>query len=90
MSYTITSHSKEQANKYGVIIKPSRKKNKKIDVYKNGDLIASIGHKDYNDYGKYLQQKGKQYADKKRIAYKKRHKNDLHSGNGMWADRILW
>ena len=41
--YKITEYSKEQAEKLGVQIKPSVKKNKKIDVIKNGKVIASIG-----------------------------------------------
>jgi len=90
MGYTITNYSKKQAEKYDVIIKPSKKKNKKIDVYKGDKLIASIGHKDYKDYGKFLEENGKEYADKKRNLYRKRHHKDLNSGNGLWANRILW
>jgi hypothetical protein len=90
MGYTITDYSKQQAEKYDVVIKPSKKKNKKIDVYKDNKLIASIGHKSYSDYGKFLESDGKEYADKKRNLYRKRHHKDLNSGNGLWANRILW
>ena len=31
MGYTITNYSNQKAKKYDVIIKPSKKKNKKID-----------------------------------------------------------
>ena len=90
MGYTITNYSKQKAKEYDVIIKPSKKKNKKIDVYKDNKLIASIGAKGYSDYGKFLESDGKEYADKRRQLYKQRHKKDLNSGNGMWANRILW
>jgi len=90
MVYTITDYSKKQAEKYDVIIQPSKKKNKKIDVYKGDKLIASIGQKGYSDYGKYLEENGKDYADKKRNLYRKRHKYDLNSKNGKWTSRILW
>ena len=43
MSYKITKYSKEQAKKLGVVIKPSTRKNKKIDVFKDGNKISSIG-----------------------------------------------
>ena len=34
MSYTITSYSKNRAKALGVVIKPSTRKGKKIDVFK--------------------------------------------------------
>jgi len=88
--YEITSHSKQKAKEYDVIIKPSANKNKKIDVFKNDTKIASIGAIGYKDYGTYLQENGKEYADKKRKLYRQRHKKDLNAGNGLWANRILW
>ena len=90
MTYTITNYSKQKAKEYDVIIKPSKKKNKKIDVYKDDKLIASIGAKGYKDYGVFLEEEGKEFADKKRNLYRKRNKKDLNSGNGLWANRILW
>ena len=41
--YNITDYSKRQAKKLNVEIKPSSKKNKKIDIIKNNKVIASIG-----------------------------------------------
>jgi hypothetical protein len=90
MGYTITNYSKQKAKEYGVIIIPSKKNNKKIDVYRDEKLIASIGAKGYKDYGKFLEENGKEYADKKKNLYRKRHRKDLNSGNGLWANRILW
>ena len=92
MSYHITEYSKQQAKKLNVDVKPSSKKNKKIDVIKNNKIIASIGDIRYNDYPNYLKSHGKEYADLRRKLYKIRHKNDLKIKNtpGYWADKILW
>lgn len=90
--YEITSYSQEQAKRLGVMIKPSTNKKKKIDVFKDGDKIASIGAMGYGDYPTFMKTKGKEYADKKRQAYKKRHEKDRHvkGTNGYYADQILW
>ena len=90
--YKISDYSKKQAEKLNVTIKPSQKKDKKIDVIKNGHVIASIGNKNYKDYPTYIQENGKPYADKRRKLYKLRHKNDIHIKNtpGFFAGRILW
>ena len=88
MTYTITNYSKQKAKEYDVIIKPSKKKNKKIDIYKDNKLIASIGQKGYNDYGNFLESDGKEYADKKRNLYRK--DRIIKNTPGFWADKILW
>ncbi len=88
--YEITQHSKEQAKRLGVEIKPSTSKGKKIDVYKNGQKVATIGDIRYSDYGTYKRTKGKTYADERRRLYKIRHKNDLQKKNGFYASEILW
>ena len=43
MPYIIKSYTKTQARKLGVVVKPSKVKGKKIDVFKNGQKIASVG-----------------------------------------------
>ena len=45
--YNVINYSREQAQKRGEDIKPSVKKNKNIDVIKNGKVVASIGDKRY-------------------------------------------
>jgi hypothetical protein len=50
MVYTISEYSKKQAKKLGVEIKVSSKPNKKLDVFKDGKKIASIGAIGYKDY----------------------------------------
>jgi hypothetical protein len=90
--YKITDYSKQRAKQLGVTIKPSENKKKKIDVFKNGNKIASIGSITNFDYPTHILTNGKKYADERRRLYKIRHKNDINNknGNGYWADKILW
>ena len=68
--YEITNYSKEQAKKLGVQIKPSTRKDKKIDVFKNSQKVTSIGAKGYKDFPTYTKEKGLQYAKQRRKLYK--------------------
>jgi hypothetical protein len=93
--YKITSYTYKQAKQIGVTVKPSTNKTKKIDVYKKGHKIASVGASGMNDYPTYmlLERQGKVpkgYADERRRLYRIRHKNDRTSGAGKWADVLLW
>ena len=90
--YRITEYSKQQAQKLNVDIKPSTKKHKKIDVYKNNKLVASIGDTRYLDYPNYVKLNGIAYAERKRSLYKMRHSKDRQKKNspGFYADSILW
>jgi len=88
--YKITEYSKTQAKKLGVDIKPSTSKTKKIDVFRGKEKIASVGQKGYKDYPSYIQEKGKAYADERRRLYRIRHKDDINTGNGYWANKLLW
>jgi hypothetical protein len=97
MPYRILPYSIEQANKLGVEIKPSTNRLKKIDVFKDGKKVATIGALGMNDYPTYLEKekKGnfpKGYANQRRRLYKQRHKKDRHikNTNGWYADKILW
>jgi hypothetical protein len=90
MTYKITDYSYQQAKKLNVEIKPSSNKKKKIDVFKNDKKIASIGAIGYNDYPTFIIKKGLDYANQKKKLYKLRHKKDLNSGNGFYANKILW
>ena len=90
--YEITNYSKEQAKKLGVQIKPSTRKDKKIDVFKNNEKVASIGGAGYKDYPTYMKTKGLEYAKERRKLYKERHEKDRHKKGsaGYYADKILW
>jgi hypothetical protein len=57
--YKITNYSFKKAKDLNVIIKPSTRKNKKIDVFsKDGDYIVSIGVVGYLDFPTYIKTKG--------------------------------
>jgi hypothetical protein len=90
--YKITDRQFSNALNLGVTIKPSTNKSKKIDVFKNGQKIASIGAAGYMDYEMYIKAKGKEYADERRRLYKIRHKDNRNKIGtpGFFADRILW
>jgi len=90
MTYQITDYSFHQAKLLNVQIKPSTNKKKKIDVFKDGQKIASIGMIGYFDFPTYIIEKGLDYAINKRRLYRLRHRKDLNSGNGYYANKILW
>ena len=90
--YEIKARQRRNAKKLNVEIKPSTNKKKKIDVYANNKKIASIGSSSFNDYASYIETKGKEYANKRKKAYKARHKGEqLKIGSpGYYAWFILW
>jgi hypothetical protein len=91
--YKITARQRLKAQLYGVKIKPSTNKKKKIDVFDmSGNKIAEIGAAGYMDYEMYIKAKGKEYADERRKLYKIRHANNRNKIGtpGFFADRILW
>ena len=97
MPYKIKEYSFKKAKEEDVIIKPSKKKNKKIDVYKDNKYIVSIGDNRSTDYPTYmLEEKNKikelGYSDKRRKLYYKRHQNeDSKKGTASYyAKKILW
>lgn len=91
-AYTITNYTKQQAKKLGVVVKPSSVKGKKIDVFKDGKKVASVGALGYSDYPTYMKTKGKAYADERRRLYKIRHSKDrnVKGSDGYYADKLLW
>ena len=92
MVYQIKPYSYEQAKKLNVEIKPSTRKDKKIDVYKDNKYICSIGDINYYDYATYIQNNGLAYANERRKLYKIRHNKDRHVKftSGYYSDKILW
>ena len=91
-NYKISKHSYILAEVLGVELKPSTNPKKKIDVYKDGSKIASIGDINYKDYPTYLQNDGKSIADMHRKRYINRHKKDIAviNSNGWYCWKILW
>jgi len=97
MSYEISQYSKNQAMRLKVQIEPSTRKNKKIDVYRDGKYLVSIGDIRYNDYPYYLkaEREGKYpkgTANRNRYLYHKRHAKDasVPESAGFFAKEILW
>ena len=92
MTYEIKARQKMNAKKLGVEIKPSTNKKKKLDVFKDGKKIASIGAISYSDYATYIQDKGKEFADKRKMLYRIRHEKTRKKvgTNSYWADQLLW
>ena len=95
--FRIRKHNRDAAKRLGVTIKPSTVKGKKLDVFKKGKKVASIGAVGYMDYASYLAQERagkapKRTAAKRRKAYKKRHAKDrmVRGSNGYYADQVLW
>jgi hypothetical protein len=97
MPYRITDYTKNQAKKIGVSVKPSKVQGKKIDVFKDGKKVASVGALGMNDYPTYKQKESKGIvekgtAEKRRKLYKQRHEKDRHvkGSKGFYADKLLW
>ena len=92
-TYKIKNYSYDQAKKFKVVIVPSTKPKYKIDILsRNGDIISSIGAKNYQDYPHYIETHGQKYADERRRLYHIRHKKDISKigSRGWWASKILW
>ena len=89
MVYDIKPYSYQQAKKLGVEIKPSTNKNKKIDVFKKGKKITSIGSAGMGDYPTYMKEKGLEYAKERQRLYNLRHSKDTGIA-GELSKKILW
>ena len=101
MTYSITKYTYNKAKQFGVLVKPSTNKTKKIDVYKKGKglkngntliKVASVGAAGMNDYPTYMKKNGIQYAKTRRRLYKIRHNKDRKTRGtpGWYADKLLW
>lgn len=101
MAYRIRPKTYKIAKQLGVIIRPSNKADKKIDVFiplenKKFKKI-SIGARFYADYHIYteLEQAGKVpkgTAISRKKSYELRHKNDINKYGtpGYYAYKLLW
>ena len=94
--YNITDYTKQRAKELNVIVKPSKNKGKKIDVFDmKGNKLVSIGAAGYMDYPNYIKSRGKAYADDRKRLYLIRHsknpdKKDGKFTNSYWAKNLLW
>lgn len=94
--YRIKQRTYRRAKALGVEVKPSSVKGKKIDVYRGGRKVASVGALGYADYPTYLQMEkaGKVKpgtAEMKKKSYKARHLDRKKKGTpSYYADQLLW
>lgn len=91
--YKILPYTQAQARRLNVIVKPSSRKGKKLDVYdRQGNYITSVGARGYLDYPSYRKLYGKAVADQRRKLYKSRHRADrkIKYSAGYFADQLLW
>ena len=89
VAYQISARTKKIASALGLQVKPSTVGFKKIAVYRNGNKIADIGDRRYNDYHSY-RKISKKLAEERKQAYRSRHKKDISSGAGKLAWLLLW
>lgn len=89
--YKISSRQNSIAKELGVEIRPSENKKKKIDVYKNGKFVTSVGASDYGDYFIFLNTHDKEFAQNRRRLYDLRTKSKSVLGSPNWyARHLLW
>lgn len=93
--YNILDYTYKKAKDLNVEVKPSTNPNKKIDVFKNGQKIASIGAIGYSDFPTYIKTRGLEYALNRRRLYYARHKNEANIKDGkltpsFYAKYLLW
>ena len=86
--YEISPATYKAAKYYNLDIYPSEKRFKKIDVYRKGEYLASVGDSRYKDYHIYLKQDSKQVANERRRLYHLRHPGDTFKER--CAKLLLW
>jgi len=70
----------------------AKNKKKKLDVFRKGVRVATIGANGMGDYPTFLRTRGKEFASKRRKAYKSRMAKNrkVVRSNGWYADKLLW
>ena len=92
-NYIITQYSYDKAKQLNLIIKQSKNKGKKIDVYDiDNTFLHSIGDIRYNDYPNYCIIFNKQYADERKRLYHIRHQKNINVINSKQylSANLLW
>ena len=92
MPYTITDYTLQRAKQMKVTVRLSQKKNKKIDVFKKGVKIATVGDSRYKDFPTYVIENGIEFANNRKMAYYMRNKKNIEkiNSNGFYAAKLLW
>jgi hypothetical protein len=86
----ITEYTRNQAKKFGVQVKPSKKSNKKLDVFRGDTYIGSIGAKGYSDFGIYIEGGDRKFAEERRRLYHLRQKDGPKDSSAYLSKRLLW
>lgn len=84
-SISLLRKAQRKARRIGVSVKPSTRKFKKLDVFKDKKKVGSIGDIRYEDFNIHKDKE-------RRKRYKSRHskyRNRIGT-NSYYADRILW
>ena len=91
-NYKITKYTYDKSKELGLSVKVSTNPLKKIDVCKDNICIGSIGDSRYNDYPHYCIIYNKEYADKRKLLYHNRHKqnSDVKYSKQWLALHLLW
>lgn len=89
MPYEISDKQYEIAEQLGIDICVSENPRKKIDVYKKGQFLFSIGAVNFKSLSELIEMYGRDEAYRKRNLYLSRHKSqcDLKS---IYEIRLLW
>jgi hypothetical protein len=88
--YNITNYTRKKAKKLGVVITHSTNTKKKLDVFKKGKKVCSVGNLNYDNYPTHIIKRGSTFAKIRRKFYKNRHSKDRKKGCGFYADQLLW
>ena len=91
-NYIITEYTYNKARELGLTVKVSKNKLKKVDVYRDNIFLNSIGDSRYQDYPHYIITYNKEYADKRKLLYHNRHKQNSNvKYSKQWlALNLLW
>ena len=89
MPYEIKEFQYKIAERLGVEIKQSTNPRRKIDVYKNGELLCSVGAINFTDYNDLIQQYGVHEAYRIRNNFINRHKSKCDIKTIMEI-QLLW
>ena len=84
--YVIAPATQKIADENGYDIYPSKKKNKKLDVYFNDEFVGSIGDSRFKDYHSYLKEDRQLATERKRL-YRQRHAKN--KGITAYLSRLL-
>ena len=92
MTYTITEYTLHRAKQMKVTVQLSQQKNKKIDVFKKGVKIATVGDSRYKDFPTYVIENGIEFANNRKMLYYMRNKKNIEkiNSNGFYAAKLLW